>query len=167
MSLDLSKLSGPDAIVALRSYPRRFGTALAPLPDDPDVDELAHRVGPDGTAALDHVVVTSNTMSLLARALEQVSIHDDPTLLPAVLDASQREWGTPADLTVNAALADLEAETDALVEVAERVHGPDWNRAGHVADGPPVDALGIVREAVRTGADELRAAEVAIAAARR
>src|SRR4029077_10234551 len=57
--LDLSQLSGPDAVVALRSYPRRFREALAPVPDDPDIDELVHRISPDGTATIDHVVTAA------------------------------------------------------------------------------------------------------------
>jgi hypothetical protein len=166
-ALDLSKLSGPDAIAALRSYPRRFRTALAPLPDDPDIDELAHRIGPSGTAAIDHVVTTSHTFAVLGRALEEVSIHDDPALHPAIIDGARREWPTPPELTLAAALGDLETEAGQLVAVADRIHGPDWNRSGHVADGPAVTALGIVHEAVRTGSDQLRAAEADIAAARR
>ena len=164
--LDLSKLSGPDAVVALRSYPRRFREALAPVPDDPGIDELAHHIGSDGTAAIDHVLAAANTMDLLARALDQVAIHDDPVLHPAVLDATQRAWDTPSDLTVAAALADLDAQVEAVADAAERIHGPDWQRVGHAADGPSIDALGLAREAVRTGADELRAAQTALAQAR-
>jgi hypothetical protein len=164
-SLDLSRLSGPDAVVALRSYPRRFRTAILPT-DDPEVEELAYQVGPDGHSALDHVVATTNTFVLLGQALRQALTGGDPVVHAAVADPSQREWTAPAGATIAEALARLDEEAGALADQAGGVELAEWNRTAQVAGGGPVTAFDIVKEAVRTGAEHLRAATADITAAR-
>jgi len=164
-SLDLSRLSGPDAVVALRSYPRRFRSAILPT-DDPDVEELAYQVGPDGHSALDHVVAATNTFVLLGQALRQALTSDKPVVHAAVTDPAQREWAAPPRLTIATALDRIDDEAGALADVVARVELPAWNRPAQVAGGGQVTAFDIVKEAVRAGADHLRAATADVAAAR-
>lgn len=167
MSLDLSRLSASDAAVALRSYPRRYTHTLRPIAGDPGIDELATRAGPDGRSALDLVVDTTNTFVVLGQALRALLVQEAPVLHPAVLDPGARTWEVPATTGIADALARLGEEADALATAVEATAAPDWVRAGTVAGGTPVTALDVVREAARTGAENLRAAEVALESARR
>lgn len=166
--LDLSRLSGPDAEVALRSYPRRYRAAVLPVPGDDVAAELAARIGPDGHAALDLVNDTANTFVLLGRALHDIAVQDTPVLHPGVIDPGAREWPADAQRADPAeALNRLADEATALAEAVSRTPAAGWMRGATVAGGPAVTALDVVREAVRTGADNLRSAENAMAAARR
>lgn len=163
--LDVSHLSPDDAVAALRSFPRRFRAALAAAEDD-DVEELAHRVGPAGTSAVDHLVDATSALMLLGRALHQVVRSQEPLLHPAVLDPTLRQWDPPPGLDVATLVDLLGDEVDDLVAEIAHVGSPDWARTGRVADGAEITALDVVREAVRTVAEDLRGVESAMAAAR-
>jgi hypothetical protein len=163
--LDLSRLSGPDAVVALRSYPRRFRTEILPT-DDPEIEELAYQVGPDGHSAIDHLVAATNPFVLLGQALHQTQAMADPVVHAAVKDTAQREWDTPPGLTVAGALDRLAEEAEALAARAERLEMGDWNRTAQVVGGGTATAFEIVREAVQAGADHLKGAGADVAAAR-
>jgi len=164
--IDVSHLSGPDAIVALRSYPRRFRTAALPIEDDPDGAEWALRIGPTGRSVVDHVTHTVNSWILLGQALHQVLTTDDPVLHPAITDADAREWETPAGTTIEGAIERLTEEAEALAAGVAAIHSPDWNRSGRVAGGGTTDALALVQEAVRVGAEGLRDVQATIDAVR-
>jgi hypothetical protein len=99
MAADTSHLAPQDAKVALRSYPRRFrgafSTAVASSKDaasETDPDELGRRLGPDGRAAIDHLVVADGLLAHLTSALE--AIHDGREAIAhgAIVDANQRTW---------------------------------------------------------------------------
>jgi hypothetical protein len=63
-------------------------------------------------------------------------------------------------------LAFLTMEANALADVVAQVPTEAWTRTGTVAgSGQVINALDIVREAVRTGSEHLRAAERAVKAA--
>ena len=110
-----------DAVVALRSLGRRFRGLFAGLEADESPDDLAHRVGPDGHAAIDHVVAATRDVTFLGRALEQVLVEDDPVLHPAVVDQAARDWDTTAGGTVEERLAELAWEAEALADRVEHV----------------------------------------------
>ena len=164
---DVSNLSAPDAVVSLRSYPRRFRTAVLPITDDPTVEALAERVGPDGRSAADVVVSVTNTWVLLGQALRQILIEEAPVVHAGVVDPAQRVWDAPPGSTVDGALDRLADEATALADAADAVSSRDWGRTGSVAgDGATTTALDVLREAVRTGAQGVIDAEAAVAAAR-
>lgn len=163
---DVSQLAAPDAEVALRSYPRRFRAAVLPITDDPAVEALAERVGPGGRSAVDLVVAVTNTWVLLAQALRQVLVDENPVLHPGVGDPGQREWDVPPGTSAEGALDRLADEATALADAAGRVSSRDWSRTGAVAGGAQVSAIDLAREAVRVGAQGLVDAEAAIRAAR-
>jgi hypothetical protein len=167
--LDVSRLSPADAVAALRSYPRRFRALLTPLDEDERADDLVHRAGSDGRSAVDHADHVARSVTILGEALRQVLVHDNPTLLPAVADDSAREWQMAAQPeSVEAALDFLDVECNGMADTVERTPADAWTRTGIVAgSGREMSALDIVREAVRTGSDHLRAAERAIEAAKR
>ncbi len=166
MSLDVSNLSVGDALVALRSYPRRFSSLLSPLPgDDETIDALARRVGPDGVSALDLLTDVVRSLGLLGQAIHQTVYGDAPVLHPGVVDASARDW--PAvDEGVADLLAQLRDEATELADGADRVAYRDWDRPATLAGGGSVQAIDLLREAVRTASDDLHAIETTLRATR-
>jgi len=163
---DLTRLSPQDAVVTLRSLPRRFRTALRPADDD-NLDEFAERVGSSGRSPLDFLVDADRSLTLLHRSLEQVLRQDDPVLAPATLDPAAREWpSTHAGL--DGELAHLEGSATELADLAERTAAADWGRTATVAGrSAPIEALDVLREAVRTAITDLKAAEQTLDEVRR
>lgn len=163
-----SSVSPSDAAVTLRSLPRRYRSVLQPL-DDPQVEEWAERVGPEGTSALDHLVQASRGITLLHQALRQTANGEQPpTLPPAVLDEGARAWDTPGGATVEAELDLLAEEAEAMATTISDLPGSAWNKTATVAGGAgELTALQVVQEAVRTGVTHLKAAQQAFDAARR
>jgi hypothetical protein len=152
--LDLSHLAPGDAVAALRSYPRRFRELFASV-DPADLPQ----------AAIEHADHVARSVALLGEALRQVLVQDEPTLLAAVADDSAREWAFDGSSAVDDVLAFLAMECNAMADAIANVPSTAWTRAGTVAgSGQKLTALDIVREAVRTGSDHLRAAERAITA---
>jgi hypothetical protein len=150
--LDVSRLAPEDAVAALRSYPRRFREVLTSVePNELPAEALEHA---------DHV---GRSVALLGEALRQVIVQDHPTLMPAVADDSARQWAFDGASSIDDVLAFLTMECNALADFVADVPTDAWTRTGTVAgSGQVMSALDIVREAVRTGADHLRAAERAV-----
>lgn len=103
------------------------------------------------------------TLTLVERALSQVLLSDDPALHPGVLDPSQRHWDQPPGLAADTLLDMLDDQCVDLAEAVDAVAQTDWTRPGHLADGAPLTALDLAREAVRVGADNLRRLETTLA----
>jgi hypothetical protein len=68
---------------------------------------------------------------------------------------------------VESALDHLQLECERLAATIAGVGGDTWARKATVGGGRTVTALDVAREAVRAGAEHLRAAERAMEAARR
>jgi len=165
---DLSHLSPQDAVVAFRSYPRRFASELEGFVGDDNPDEVAARIGPDGVSANQVVSDVSRTWAVLGGALDQVLRRDDAVLHPAITDRSQRQWDTPPPELVVDGIDVLRHEADALAAQVEGVHNAgDWSRSAAVAGGGTVTALDLVKDAVATGADGLARVRSTLAAVRR
>jgi hypothetical protein len=168
-NLDLSKLSPSDAQTALRSYPRRFQALFEPREGE-DIDEIAHRIGPDGDSAITVVSDLDRTWTLLRDALLRITTTDTPVLHAAVVDAGERVWQTPPPDTVVEALTMLADEAYAFADAIDHVSTLSWDRTASVADSSgvtSVSALDVVMEAVQVGHMALGHAEAALAAARR
>ncbi|MFN8037792.1 MAG: hypothetical protein U0Q07_01155 [Acidimicrobiales bacterium] len=166
MSLDVSNLSVGDALVALRSYPRRFSSLLAPIPGDEEtIDAIARRVGPTGTSAIDLLTDAVRSLGLLGQAIHQTVYGDAPVLHPGVIDPSARDWPA-ADESVADLLAQLRDESTELADAADRVSYRNWDRTATVAGGGTVTAIELLREAVRTATDDLHDIEATLRAAR-
>jgi hypothetical protein len=146
--LDLSHLGPDDAVVALRSYPRRFR-------------ELFNSVDPDElpAEAVEHADHVARSVGLLGEALRQVLVQDQPVLMPGVASDAERDWAHGTTSSVDDVLAFLDMECTAMAAAIGDVSSDAWTRTGSVAGtGATLTALDIAREAVRTGADRLRAA---------
>ena len=147
--LDVSRLSPEDIVAALRSYPRRFRELLTSV--EP------HEVPAEAIEHADHV---ARALAMLGEAMRQVLVRDDPILMGAIADDSQREWAHAGAWSIDDALAFLDMEAHALADAVADVPSAAWTRHGSIAgSGQQLSALDIAREAVRTGSDRLRSAQ--------
>ncbi len=171
--LDLSRLSPGDAVVALRSFPRRYGRLLSTFGDDEAPEDLLHRPGPGGLSALDQAQRAARSFAALHDALHRVLIEDGPAV---GIDAASGPVALPGqrDPSVEAVLDGLGRGARALAEEAAGAEPDAWRRTATVdpgvvgtGEGRTLSALDLVREAVRAGAEGLRAVESALVAARR
>lgn len=156
---DVSRLGPADAVAALRSFERRFGQVLVLV--DEDDDTALHRPGPDGRSALEHADLAGRDLAVLARAVDSVLTYDRPTVHRAVVDPDARNYPVDEVPDRETALDLLVLEAGALADRVEHVAPADWGRVGLVVGGGEVSALDLVREAVRTTAVHLHAAEQA------
>ena len=164
--LDLSNLSPADAAVALRSYVRRFRELLTDFEPDEDGEGIVRRrPADDKPSPLERAELFAHSIPLGARALDEVLTHDDPVLPTGIIGGLQPEW-TAAGADVGSVLDLLAQESEVLARRTAEVPSDQWGRTGHDANGNKVTALDVVREVVRMGHDQLRAAEQAIEAAR-
>ena len=156
-------LTPDDAVVAIRSFPRRFRGVLARPDDDRyDPEEVARRVGPDGHAAADHLVAADGILSLLEQAIEQARAEDDPEVDPAFRDLATATDDSGAES--RAAIADLLDRFEGTAShAADRVDGvpsDDWSRKVRVAgDDASLGLLELAQDAVGAVADHLRSAQ--------
>ncbi len=173
--LDLSRLSPGDAVVALRSYPRRFRGLLTTFGDDERPDDLLNRPGADGFSALVHAQGVAEDLAVLAGALRSIGRDHRPVLAADAVGAlrvfgDRVPSGDRAEhRDADAVLDRLSREATALADQAEGTPADGWARTGVEAGGTgrELTALDVVRAAVRRGAQGLRTVEQALAAARR
>ena len=170
MTADRS-LSPDDAVVAIRSFPRRFRSLLAAPGDDDDrpfdPDEVGRRIGPEGRSAADHLVAADGVLSLLGDTVQQARSEDDP-----VVDAAFADLGSAAATAEpGGAIGDLlDRFAGTAAFAADRVDGvpsDDWGRNVRV-DGDTTDhrLLDLAQDAVAAVAAHLRAAQRTVEAVR-
>ncbi|MDQ2649640.1 MAG: hypothetical protein M3Z03_08795 [Actinomycetota bacterium] len=150
-----------DAVVALRSLPRRFRGLVAGLGDDESPEALVQRPGADGSSALAHLVAATRGVAAAGRGLDAIQHGDAPIVDPVDL-APDGSTGS-----LDERLAELGWETDAAADAVERVDAGAWSRTGQVAGGDSVTALELVWQAVDAAVAHLKAAEQALDEARR
>ncbi len=159
----LPDLAPADAAVALRSLPRRFGEAIAAAArsdsrggSEEDVEDRAHQIGTDGTSPLEQLAAATAEITLLHHAAAVVLSGSNAALHPAVVSRHARVWDVPAGLTVAVGIELLEAEAVAFAELIESATATEWAKAGTVAGGHAVTAIGIVSDAVHSAVTRLR-----------
>ena len=136
------------------------------MPGDPQADELAARLGPKGSSALDVVSDVTRTWGLLSHELRRVQTLASPVLHPAALDRTARHWDTPAPETIGEALVLFAHEADDLDQaIRAYLTAAHWARPAMVA-GRTVTALDLVREAMRVGSEGLAEVAETLAAVR-
>ena len=149
--LDPSTVKPPDAIAAIRSYPRRYRRLLVRLDDEEGAAIVTRRPAPDQWSAIEHAVHVSDVLDAVGDAVERVQVHDDPSI--------DVETGPPRRAPVDEVLLRLDMASDRLASAAERIAGKDWQRSGRLRDGERVTALALVRHAVHVGAHHRREVE--------
>ena len=154
---------GPrDAIVAIRSLPRRYRTALAVLADDdPAADLFAQRPRTGWWSALELAGHVRDVLHAKEKRLRRVNLEQEPAVgeEPEIPPTGVEEQGPEAILSA------LEYNAEQLARTAESIVAHDWVRTGRRADGP-VSALDLLREAVHEGTHHLRDLDRAIREAR-
>ena len=165
-SHDLSRLGAVDLAAALRSFPRRYREEIdrAARAQELPPEDVVCRPGADGTTGTDHLLDAVSTLTLVEQALTEVLRTDDPALHPGVLNPSLRQWAPPSGLSLATLLEMLTDQCDDLADTIDAVPAADWSRRGHLADGPPVEAIDLAREAVQVGSTNLRALGASLAA---
>lgn len=159
---DRSHLSPNDCVVAMRTWSRRYRAAFAVCPEGESA-EIAARLGPDGVSALDLAVASVRTWVLLEKALHDIRLTESPTLHPAIGDPSVRTWDSPITEWLSSVLDQIDDVSKSLADTIEAIPSTDWARTATLAGGGSIDALSIAREAVRTGAENLKQIERTLA----
>jgi hypothetical protein len=156
----MSALSAPDAVVALRSFPRRWRELLGGLdPHDPDVEALLEHRGSLGSVVT-LAAQAAAVLEVAAGHLHQAVTADKPVLAPA---PPGPVGGRASDLA--ALLARIDAAAPALADAVARVPTGDLDREARrgsstvtvrrlVADVVD-EAAGLLRHAARA-LDEAR-----------
>lgn len=136
---DPSSLTPPDAIVALRSFPRRYRELLLGEDDEPRPEVLVEA----GRAAAAIASITDD--------LERVLVTDDAPVRSAPSVATDAlDPGDPST-----ALDRLTAVTTRAAALASSQPPDAWTRKGVRSSGP-VTAGELLREAVHAGVHHLR-----------
>ncbi len=148
------QLNPPHLVAALRSFPRRYREALATVPPEPEA--LVRPI--DGHTVLALIADTAHTLELLDHALERTLVHDEPELAAEVVDASTRRWPASKPSEATLFLEQLSARATVFADRIDRAPAGDWSRTAQV-DGHAVRAIDLARDAVRTGAENLRLIE--------
>jgi hypothetical protein len=161
---DPSSPSPSDAVVALRSFPRRFralaerGTTEERGADEDDAmpgseatdEEQNHR----RAAAVDEAGQAAEIIAALGADLRRVLVQPDPSLETHEGKAeAPRHGGDPTT-----ALTRLSEATTAVASLAGDQPGEAWVRTGSRPEGP-ITAIDLLREAVHAGVHHLRLAE--------
>jgi len=146
-----SSISPSDAVVALRSFSRRWRGLLAQAGEEEDPDGVLRRQPPDGSPSVHDLLAGAS--AVLAAAEGKLR----GILLGSNAGATGGSAGAPG--------GDVDALAGAAESFAAQVAGvssDDWERS----DDAGASALDVVREAVAEASDNLRQAERTLAQVR-
>jgi len=173
-----TSISPADAVVALRSLPRRFREEAGLAAGDPDPggrgpsavasDRPTKGAGdPAGEHAEHQAFVLAEAaqaaaaIAALGEDLRRVLISDDPALSTSDDAATRGSGGTEVDGGPGGdpdALGRLAEATAGVVRVVEGQPATAWKRVGHRTSGPR-SAATLLGEAVHAGVHHLRLAQ--------
>ena len=165
--LDYDTISPSDAKVAIRSFPRRYRSAVAGALED-DADEGLIRRRPDAStwSALEYTVHVADLYEAFAPAFRQMYEQDAPTIT-GMWDVDERAAAERyGEHDPRATLDRLDAAATALVDVLDRVDADSWSRTATFPWGER-DLLTMTRNAVHEGSHHLRDVDRVLEAARR
>jgi hypothetical protein len=155
--LDLDAIQPPDAVVAVRSLPRRWRGTFAKAGDEEDIEALLRRRPADGgPSALDHACRVAEALALLDGHVRRTAVADQPDLSPA--DVAPERVAACAGRSPEAALDQLTAGAEALAATLDGVPSGAWLRPATL-DGRLTDVRGLARAAAHEGTHHLREAE--------
>lgn len=164
--LDYDTISPPDTKVAIRSYPRRYRSALASAMDDESDEGLVRRRPDDTTwSALEYTVHVADVYEHFAPAFRRMYEESHPTI--DFWDPDERaEAERYGEQDPAAALDRLDAAAEQLAQVLDRVDADAWSRTATFPFGER-DLLRMARNAVHEGSHHLRDVERVLDVARR
>ena len=164
--LDYDTISPPDAKVAIRSFPRRYRSAIAAaLDDETDEGLVRRRPDPATWSALEYTLHVADLYESFAPAFRQMYEQDRPTIT-GMWDPDERVAAERYnEQDPNAALDRLGRAAEELARVLDRVDAESWSRIGVFPWGER-DLLMMTRNAVHEGSHHLRDVERVLEAAR-
>lgn len=145
-----STLGPKDAIVAIRSLPRRYRAGFGIVSDEAE-DLLLRRPGRGWWSALELAGHVRDMLHSKEKRLRRVNLEREP-LIGEELEippSGVSEQGAEAILSA------LQYNAEQLARAAESMGGKDWLRTGQRRGGA-VTALDLLREAVHEGTHHLR-----------
>jgi hypothetical protein len=149
-NLDEGAIAVPDAILAVRTFPRRFREALARVP----VERLGDRPDPGTPSAIEDAAAAREVIGRLAAALPRVL--DMPGTRLDGLDADPVVAAPRGATDAESALAGIATASDALATRADATPWEAWDRTFTI-DGATRPASWIVQHAAAEGSRRLRA----------
>jgi hypothetical protein len=155
--LDLDAIQPPDAVVAVRSLPRRWRGAFAKAGDEEDTEALLRRRPPDGgPSALELACRVAEAVALLDGHVRRTTVAEQPDLSPADVPADR--VAACAERPPEAVLDQLAAAAEGLAATLDGVSSGAWLRPATL-DGRLTDVRGLARAAAHEGTHHLREAE--------
>jgi hypothetical protein len=153
--LDFDTVSPQDAVVAARSFPRRYRALLA-TPGSVDKPDAVFRRRPDPAtwSALEYTAHVADRLDHLGPAIRRITLENRPSI-PLFDNLERAAVQHYNDLERAEVLGWLDLACAELATILEGVRTDDWTRAGEVA-GIERDAITMAREAVHEGAHHLR-----------
>lgn len=162
--LDYDTINRIDAVVALRSFARRYGETLRPIATEEGGDErLRTRPEPAKWSVVEYTAHVGDVLQDLAAAVA-VMVREDKPVIDSDFDPDRAaEERAYAARSVDRVLDDLASGAAAVVAAVEGIGDSDWERTGTFPFGDR-DVLAMVRNAVHEGSHHLRDVEDVLAA---
>jgi hypothetical protein len=148
--IDEEGMAVPDALGAIRGFPRRYRETLDSFPPA----RLRERPDPDTWSALEYAVHFREVLELLAMSLPMVVNEPDVQFPPIDVDEAFRnrpDWVMDPALAVRG----ISAAADAIAQQAGAMPWSAWDRAFRIGDNEHA-ASWIVQHAAHEGAHHLR-----------
>lgn len=153
--LDYDTISPADAVVAVRSYPRRYRALLTTLDPDEDADSVLRRRPAEGTwSALEYTAHVADVIDKLAPAIRRIVVEDNPKI-PLFDSEARVDAEGYNELPVTEALSRLDSSCADMGMTLDCLSAEDWTRTGQFDFGER-DALTTARNAVHEGSHHLR-----------
>jgi hypothetical protein len=163
--LDYETIQPGDAKVAIRSFPRRYRSALAAaLEDDADEGLIRRRPAPGVWSALEYTAHVADILDAMADIIRAMRTRDHPTL--SMFDQDERAvTARYNEQDPTQVLERLQANAERLAQELDQVDPQDWSRTAAFPFGER-DILTMARNAVHEGSHHLRDVERVLEQAR-
>lgn len=151
---DAGTVSVPDAIVALRSFPRRWRGAFAVVGDEDDL--LRRRPAPEVWSALEYAAHVRDIFAIHGSGMNRTLTEEHPVFeWPDGVTEESVAAGYAA-LDPATVLDELSANADRVAARAARTDAGDWRRPATLPGDEEVDALWFLHHCVHEGSHHLR-----------
>jgi hypothetical protein len=134
----------------MRMLPRRYRNVLTHFEPDEDLEALIRQRPAEGVwSALEYTAHVAQTLDLMAPAIRQIALEDNPHLFSVDPDeqADEQDYN---DWTLLQAIGELESACADLSMAIEYVKSTDWSRKGTFDYGER-EAIDVARNAVHEG----------------
>jgi hypothetical protein len=148
-------ISQGDAVVAVRSFPRRYREALAGPADDPAWDRIVRRrPSPEVFSAIEYTGHVAMAMESWRARLQHVLVQDDYAYAPADVAAAVRDQHFETE-PVDAVLDRLDAAAQAFAEAVAHLSHAQLERT-FLRASTPRTVRWIFQQIVHEGSHHLR-----------